>query len=91
MLIYDIMDYTEEENIPDLLLLIDFEKAFDTLSWNFIQQTLNLFKFGPFIKNALNSFIRILHSWLTRVATCLKLFIFREDAEKDTLFLHISF
>lgn len=33
------MQYTEDEEIPGLLLLIDFEKAFDPLSWNFIQQT----------------------------------------------------
>lgn len=49
-LIYDIMQYTEEEEIPGLLLLIDFEKAFDTLSWNFIQQTLDFFNFGPTIR-----------------------------------------
>jgi hypothetical protein len=34
------MHYTEEENIPGLLLLKDFEKAFDTLSWTFIQKAL---------------------------------------------------
>lgn len=39
-LIYDIMHYTEEENIPGLLILVDFEKAFDTLTWKFIQKTL---------------------------------------------------
>ena len=38
--IKDIMHYTDEENIPGLLLLFDFQKAIDTLSWNFIQQTL---------------------------------------------------
>lgn len=31
-LIYDIMNYTEQENIPGLLLLIDIEKAFDTMA-----------------------------------------------------------
>ena len=31
-LLYDIMQYTEEQHIPGLLLLIDFEKAFDSLS-----------------------------------------------------------
>ena len=30
-LLYDIMQYTEEQHIPCLLLLIDFEKAFDSL------------------------------------------------------------
>ena len=49
-LIYDIMQYTEDEEITGLLLLIDFEKAFDTLSWNFIQQTLDFFNFGPTIR-----------------------------------------
>ena len=39
-LIYDIMHYTEYNQIPDLLMLIDFEKAFDTISLNFIYQTL---------------------------------------------------
>ena len=34
-LLYDIMQYTEDHEIPGLLLLIDFEKAFDSISWDF--------------------------------------------------------
>ena len=34
--IYDILPYTEEHDIPGILLLIDFEKAFDSISWTFI-------------------------------------------------------
>jgi exonuclease III len=49
-LIFDIMHQTEEQNIPGLLLLIDFEKAFDSLSWAFVQKTLSFFNFGPDIK-----------------------------------------
>lgn len=30
--IYDIMSYTELKNIPGLLVLIDFEKAYDSMS-----------------------------------------------------------
>ena len=37
-LIYDIMNYTDEFNIPGLLLIIDFEKAFDTISWEFMKK-----------------------------------------------------
>ena len=48
-LIYDIMHYTEEQNIPGLLLLIDFEKAFDSVSWSFIYEALKYFGFGTSI------------------------------------------
>ena len=50
-LIYDIMHYTEKLNIPGMLLLIDFEKAFDSLSWTFIEKALDLFNFKISIKN----------------------------------------
>ncbi|MCG7891056.1 MAG: reverse transcriptase family protein, partial [Candidatus Thiodiazotropha endolucinida] len=46
-LIYDVMNYTEQNNIPGLLLLIDFEKAFDSVSWVFIQKVLKFLNFGP--------------------------------------------
>jgi hypothetical protein len=45
-LVYDILNYTEENDIPGMLLLIDFEKAFDSLSWSFVNKTLSLFNFG---------------------------------------------
>ena len=35
-LLYDVINYCNEENLPALLLLLDYEKAFDTVSWNFI-------------------------------------------------------
>ena len=44
-LIYDIMHYTEEKDIPGLLMLIDFQKAFDTISWSFLDTTLKFFGF----------------------------------------------
>ena len=49
-LINDIMEQMEEQDIPGILLLLDFRKAFDTIEWNFIQQTLSLFNFGPWLK-----------------------------------------
>ena len=45
-LLEDIIEYTSRKNIPGLLLFLDFEKAFDSLEWNFIQNTLKKIGFG---------------------------------------------
>ena len=37
-LIDEIIDYTAEENLPGLLLFLDFEKALDTVEWNLIRK-----------------------------------------------------
>jgi hypothetical protein len=47
--VYDIMSFTESNNIPGLLVLIDFEKAFDSISWEFIYKVLNYFGFEDYI------------------------------------------
>ena len=44
-MLYDVLVYSEKESIPGLLLMIDFEKAFDSVSWSFIQKSLEFFKF----------------------------------------------
>ena len=44
-LVYDIMSYTENLNIPGMLVLIDFQKAFDSISWNFTYKTLSFLGF----------------------------------------------
>ena len=54
--IYDILDYTEKQKIPGLLLLIDFEKAFDSIAWEFIFKSLDYFNFGPSIKKWIKLF-----------------------------------
>ena len=45
-LIYDLMFYAENNNIPGLLLSIDYQKAFDSVSWKFIEKALRFFNFG---------------------------------------------
>lgn len=43
----DIMEYLKDNSQPGILINIDFEKAFDSLNWNFMEITLNKFNFGP--------------------------------------------
>jgi len=50
-LILDIMSYTDEKNVPGVALFIDFRKAFDTIEWDFLIDTLNKFNFGPNVIN----------------------------------------
>ena len=45
-LLNSVISYAEQQNIPGMLLFIDFEKAFDTLEWKFLEKTLRLYNFG---------------------------------------------
>ena len=54
-IIYDVLDYCKTNNIPGLLLTIDFEKAFDTIDWDFIDKTVQSFNFWQL--SGLNSFL----------------------------------
>ena len=45
-LIYDLIYYLNQKGLPGLLLCPDFEKAFDTLDWQFIFKVLKAFGFG---------------------------------------------
>ena len=49
-LIDSIINYTNDQSIPGLILLLDFEKAFDTLEWSFVEKTLQHYGFGPSIQ-----------------------------------------
>ena len=44
--VHDIIDYLNDRNKGGILMLIDFEKAFDTVRWKFIDKTLKAFNFG---------------------------------------------
>ena len=50
------MNYTEKHNVPGMLVLIDFEKAFDSISWTFIYKTLEFFGFGKSFINWIKLF-----------------------------------
>ncbi len=50
-LLEDYFEHCESFDIPGILLMLDFEKAFDSLEWNFMTTVLQKFNFGNgFIK-----------------------------------------
>ena len=55
-LIYDILFEAKQQEIPGLLLSIDFQQAFDSISWEFIHKTLDYFNFGPSFKRWIKLF-----------------------------------
>ena len=57
ILMYDIIHITDTLNMPGLLLMVVFEKAFDSVSWNFILQVLNFFNFGESLKQWVRVFL----------------------------------
>ena len=46
MIVYDIMHYLEKNNQQGLIMLVDFQKAFDSVSWDFLFDVLKFFNFG---------------------------------------------
>ena len=55
-LINDILEQKRIQNIPGILLQLDFQKAFDTIEWKFIQRTIALFNFGETIQHWVSTF-----------------------------------
>ena len=45
-LVYDIMHYVDTNNLSGQLMLVDFHKAFDSVSWNFLSELLDHINFG---------------------------------------------
>ena len=55
-LIKDILRVSSLEAIPGLAIFIDFKKAFDSVDWNFLSNTLEAFNFGPQLKRWISTF-----------------------------------
>ena len=45
-LVYDIMHYLECKHQKGLIMLIDFQKAFDSLEWHYMDKVLSKYGFG---------------------------------------------
>ena len=45
-LVYDLIQYCKKTKREGILLLIDFEKAFDSIEWSYIDKVLSQYNFG---------------------------------------------
>ena len=61
--IFDLMEFSLKENIPGLMIFIDFHKAFDSLEWSFLVTCLKSFGFGP-------EFIRWVKTLYSNIQSC---------------------
>ena len=61
--IFDIMDFTKINNMPGIMLFLDFEKAFDSLEWNFLYKTLLRMNFGE-------TFVKYVKSLYANISSC---------------------
>ena len=64
-LISDIIDNCENNNIPGAIVCLDFEKAFDSLNWNFLFLALEKYGFGK-------SFIQWIKIFYNKPTFCVK-------------------
>ena len=61
--IEDVMEFSKRYSIDGRMVCIDFKKAFDTVSRDFLFRTLSVFGFGP-------SFIQWIHTFYKNVSSC---------------------
>ena len=61
-LLYDTLLYAKQHQIPGLLPMVDFEKAFDSVAWSFIEKSLCKFKFGKDITRWILTFYTNINS-----------------------------
>ena len=63
--IQDIIDYSEKFNIDACVIFLDFSKAFDTIEWEFMYESLKKFGFG-------SSFIHWTKTLYSNIKGCVK-------------------
>ena len=58
------MHFTKETNIPGIAVFLDFEKAFDSIKWNFIHKCLETFNFGLDLRQWIKVFYTAISSYV---------------------------
>ena len=61
--ISDVLEFTKMRNYQGIMTAIDFEKAFDSLNWNFLHKSLEFFGFGE-------SFLGWIKTFYNNISSC---------------------
>jgi hypothetical protein len=69
-LIFDLIEKMEEDDVPGLLVLLDFEKAFDTVEWSFLDKTLQFLGFGESFCSWIKTFYNDISSCIINNGHC---------------------
>ena len=64
-IVSDLIHYLKRSNKSGILLMIDFEKAFDSLEWSFVEKTLKHFNFGKNILKWVKCFYKDIESFVS--------------------------
>ena len=63
--IKDVMEFTKMRDCQSIMTAIDFEKAFDSLNWNFLLKSLEFFGFGESVFAWIKTFCKNVTSCVT--------------------------
>ena len=87
----DVIHYLREKHAPGVLLQIDFEKAFDSINWQFIQKTLLAFNFGPSFCHWVETLYKNSQSAIINNGHITEFFISKEVSDRVVLCQFIFF
>ena len=90
-LIADTMNFTKTKNIPGIAVFLDFEKAFDSIEWDFIQKCLESFNFGPNLRQWISVFHKDISSCVVNNGVASKLFHLERSVRQGCLLSGILF
>ena len=85
--ISDFVSFTKTQNIPGLAVILDFEKAFDSIGWNYLQKCLETFNFGPQLRQWINVIYSDISSCILNNGFATGNLIWEEVSDKASLSL----
>ena len=80
----------DKENIPGILIFIDFQKALDSLEWNYLFCCLEAFNFGPMFIHWVETFYHNIQSCVINNGLASDFFTLARGQSLQTLSPHTS-